>query len=176
MLEAGEDPRFIARRIAILASEDVGNADPRAIMVAAAMFDIVEKIGMPEARIALSQAAIYMATAPKSNASYVAINEAIADVREGRTIPVPRHLRSTAYGGSQRLGHGKGYKYAHDYEGGFVDQDYLGVDKTYYRPTERGYEAEIRARMARLRQPPAAADGPDVSDGANDPPAAGSDE
>ena len=96
MLEAGEDPRFIARRIAILASEDIGNADPRAISVAAAAFDIVEKIGMPEARITLSQAAIYMATAPKSNASYVAINEAIADVREGRTLPVPRHLRSTA--------------------------------------------------------------------------------
>jgi putative ATPase len=118
MLEAGEDPRFIARRIAILASEDVGNADPQAICVAAAAFDIVEKVGMPEARITLSQAAIYMATAPKSNASYVAINDAIADVREGRTIPVPRHLRSTAYGGAKRLGHGKGYKYAHDYEGG----------------------------------------------------------
>jgi putative ATPase len=168
MLEAGEDPRFIARRIAILASEDVGNADPRAISVAAAMFEIVERVGMPEARITLSQAAIYMATAPKSNASYVAINEAIADVREGRTIPVPRHLRSTAYGGAQRLGHGNGYKYAHDYEGGFVDQDYLGVDKTYYRPTDRGYEAEISARLVRLRQPPAA-------DEANDAPPDGSD-
>ena len=165
MLEAGEDPRFIARRIAILASEDVGNADPRAIMVAAACFDIVEKVGMPEARIALSQAAIYMATAPKSNASYVAINEAIADVREGRTIPVPRHLRSTAYGGAQKLGHGKGYKYAHDFEGGFVDQDYLGVDKTYYRPTDRGYEANIAEHMAKLRQAAQAAneDTPSVS-------------
>jgi putative ATPase len=152
MLEAGADPRFSARRIAILASEDVGNADPRAISVASACFDIVERVGMPEARIALSQAAIYMATAPKSNASYVAINEAIADVREGRTIPVPRHLRSTAYGGSARLGHGKGYKYAHDYEGGFVDQDYLGVDKNYYRPTDRGYEAHIAERMRRLRE------------------------
>jgi putative ATPase len=166
MLEAGEDPRFIARRIAILASEDVGNADPRAIMVAAACFDIVEKIGMPEARIALSQAAIYMATAPKSNASYVAINEAIADVREGRTIPVPRHLRSTAYGGSAKLGHGKGYKYAHDFEGGFVDQDYLGVDKTYYRPTDRGYEGDIAEHLAKLRQAAKAAneDTPSVSD------------
>src|SRR4051794_7337811 len=152
MLEAGEDPRFIARRIAILASEDVGNADPRAISVASACFDIVERVGMPEARITLSQAAIYMATAPKSNASYVAINEAIADVREGRTIPVPRHLRSTAYGGSARLGHGKGYKYAHDYDGGFVQQDYLGVDKTYYRPTDRGYEAEIAEHLRRLRE------------------------
>ena len=156
MLEAGEDPRFVARRIAILASEDVGNADPRAILVAAACFDVVEKIGMPEARIALSQAAIYMATAPKSNASYVAINEAIADVREGRTIPVPRHLRSTAYGGAKALGHGKGYKYAHDYEGGYVEQEYLGVDKTYYTPTDRGYEADIRARMERLRSGSAA--------------------
>jgi putative ATPase len=170
MLEAGEDPRFIARRIAILASEDVGNADPRAIMVASACFDVVERVGMPEARITLSQAAIYMATAPKSNASYVAINEAIADVREGRTIPVPRHLRSTAYGGAQALGHGKGYKYAHDYEGGFVDQDYLGVDKTYYRPTDRGYEAQISERMARLRQPPTP-----PADGTNDEPGGGSD-
>ena len=152
MLEAGEDPRFIARRIAILASEDIGNADPRAISVASACFDIVERIGMPEARITLSQAAIYMATAPKSNASYVAINEAVDDVREGRTLPVPRHLRSTAYGGHQRLGHGKGYKYAHDFEGGFVDQDYLGVDKTYYRPTDRGFEAEIADRMRRLKE------------------------
>jgi putative ATPase len=151
MLEAGEDPRFIARRIAILASEDVGNADPRAISVAAAAFDIVEKVGMPEARITLSQAAIYMATAPKSNASYNAINAAIADVREGRTIPVPRHLRSTAYGGAKLLGHGKGYKYAHDYEGGYVDQDYLGVDKTYYEPTDHGYEAQIGERMRQLR-------------------------
>src|SRR5687767_9114496 len=148
MLEAGEDPRFIARRIAILASEDVGNADPRAILVAAAAFDIVEKVGMPEARITLAQAAIYIATAPKSNSSYVAINAAQDDVREGRTLPVPRHLRSTAYGGSARLGHGKGYRYAHDFEGGFVQQDYLGVDKTYYTPTDRGYEAEIGQRLA----------------------------
>jgi putative ATPase len=174
MLEAGEDPRFIARRIAILASEDVGNADPRAISVASACFDIVERVGMPEARITLSQAAIYMATAPKSNASYVAINEAIADVREGRTIPVPRHLRSTAYGGSARLGHGKGYKYAHDYEGGFVDQDYLGVDKTYYRPTERGYEAHIAERMRHLREQAAAA-GDEQASGTNEPSAEGSD-
>jgi putative ATPase len=158
MLEAGEDPRFIARRIAILASEDVGNADPRAISVAAAAFDIVEKVGMPEARITLSQAAIYMATAPKSNASYVAINAAIADVRDGRTIPVPRHLRSTAYGGAKKLGHGKGYKYAHDYAEGYVAQDYLGVDKTYYVPTDHGYEAQIAERMRRLKELAAQAD------------------
>jgi len=150
-LEAGEDPRFVARRIAILASEDIGNADPRAISVAAAAFDIVEKVGMPEAQITLAQAAIYMATAPKSNASYMAINKAMSDVREGRTLPVPRHLKDTHYGGSARLGHGKGYKYAHDFEGGFVEQDYLGVDIIYYEPTDRGYEAEIRQRMDSLR-------------------------
>ena len=151
MLEAGEDPRFIARRIAILASEDIGNADPRAISVAAAAYDIVERIGMPEARITLSQAAIYMATAPKSNASYTAIEQALSDVRDGRTIPVPRHLKDTHYQGSKRLGHGKDYKYAHDYEGGFVEQDYLGVDKTYYEPVDRGYEAEIAQRLRQLR-------------------------
>src|SRR3954454_11785654 len=151
MLEAGEDPRFIARRIAILASEDVGNADPQAIQVAAAAFDIVEKIGMPEAQITLSQAAIYMATAPKSNASYVAINQAMADVREGRTLPVPRHLKDTHYKGSARLGHGKGYQYAHDFEGGYGEQDYLGVDKSYYVPTDRGYEATIADSLRRIR-------------------------
>jgi putative ATPase len=147
MLEAGEDPRFIARRIAILASEDIGNADPQALSVAAAAYAIVERIGMPEAQLTLSQAAIYMATAPKSNASAMAIWNAGKDVREGRTIPVPRHLRDTHYKGSKRLGHGDEYKYAHDFEGGFVGQDYLGVDKTYYQPTDRGYEAEIAERL-----------------------------
>ncbi|MGH7215459.1 MAG: hypothetical protein ACREIT_11905, partial [Tepidisphaeraceae bacterium] len=147
MLEAGEDPRFVARRIAILASEDIGNADPQAIQVAAAAFDIVEKIGMPEAQITLAHAAIYMATAPKSNASYVAISEAMKDVREGRTLPVPKHLRDAHYGGSKRLGHGEGYKYAHDFADGYVDQDYLGVDKMYYTPTDRGYEVEITKRL-----------------------------
>ena len=162
MLEAGEDPRFIARRIAILASEDIGNADPQAIQVAAAAFEIVEKIGMPEAQITLGQAAIYMATAPKSNASYLAISAAMKDVREGRTLPVPRHLRDSHYKGSKRLGHGDDYKYAHDYEGGFVEQDYLGVDKKYYEPTDRGYEADIARRLKELRRrlnPPDANEG-----------------
>src|SRR5205085_2960741 len=158
MLEAGEDPRFIARRIAILASEDIGNADPMAIVVASAAFDIVEKIGMPEAQLTLAQAAIYMATAPKSNASAIAIWEASADVREGRTIPVPKHLRDAHYSGSARLGHGANYKYPHDYQGGFVQQDYLGVDKMYYRPTDHGLEEKIRQRLEELRgrrqQPP----------------------
>src|SRR5688572_11880048 len=147
MLEAGEDPRFIARRIAILASEDIGNADPHAITVAAACYAIVERIGMPEAQLTLGQAAIYMACAPKSNASAMAIWAAMEDVREGRTIPVPVHLKDTHYKQSKRLGHGQGYKYAHDYSGGFVQQDYLGVDKSYYQPTDRGYEAEIRRRL-----------------------------
>jgi putative ATPase len=153
MLEAGEDPRFIARRIAILASEDIGNADPQAIVVAAAAFDVVEKIGMPEAQLTLAQAAIYMATAPKSNASATAIWNAMTDVREGRTLPVPRHLRDTHYRGSKRLGHGKGYKYAHDFPGGVVDQDYLGVDVNYYTPSDRGFEAEIAARLRKWRSP-----------------------
>lgn len=152
MLEAGEDPRFIARRIAILASEDIGNADPQALLVAAAAYDVVAKIGMPEAQLTLGQAAIYMATAPKSNASALAIWAAMKDVREGRTIPVPKHLRDSHYKGSAQLGHGADYKYAHDYEGGHVQQDYLGVDRTYYTPTNRGYEARIAARMEDLKR------------------------
>jgi putative ATPase len=147
MLEAGEDPRFIARRIAILASEDIGNADPQAIVIAAAAFDIVEKIGMPEAQLTLGQAAIYMATAPKSNASAMAIWAAMEDVREGRTLPVPKHLKDTHYQGSKRLGHGKGYQYAHDHEGGYVKQDYLGVEKEYYEPKEIGFEKELKKRL-----------------------------
>jgi putative ATPase len=151
MLEAGEDPLFIARRIAILASEDVGNADPRAIQIAAAAYDIVHRIGMPEARITLSQAAIYMACAPKSNASYAAINAAMADVREGRTVPVPKHLMSASPTEKKRMGHGTGYEYAHNSETGYVEQDYLGVDKTYYAPTDRGYEKRIREYLAWLK-------------------------
>ena len=152
MLEAGEDPRFIARRIAILASEDIGNADPQAICIAAAAFDIVEKIGMPEAQLTLGQAAIYMATAPKSNASAKAIWAAMSDVKEGRTLPVPKHLKDAHYQGSKRLGHGSGYKYAHDFEGGYVEQDYLGVEKTYYTPSDRGYEAQLQKRLASLKK------------------------
>jgi len=150
MLEAGEDPRFIARRVAILASEDIGNADPRAISVAAACYDIVERIGMPEAKITLAQAVVYMASAPKSNRSYAAINAAIDDVRNGRTIPVPKHLRDSHYAGSARLGHGQGYQYAHDHAGAFVVQDYLGDDKRYYEPSDQGFEAEISRRLSEL--------------------------
>jgi len=151
MLVAGEDPMFIARRIAILASEDVGNADPRAIQVAAAAYDITHRIGMPECQLTLAQAAIYMATAPKSNATTVAIGEAMSDVKQGRTIPVPRHLRDGHYAGAKQLGNAIGYRYAHNSPTGYVDQDYLGVDKTYYRPTERGHEQRIGQFLAWVR-------------------------
>jgi putative ATPase len=151
MLEAGEDPRFIARRIAILASEDIGNADPNAINVAASAWLVAERVGMPECQLTLAQAAIYMAVAPKSNASAKAIWDAMGEVRDGRTIPVPRDLRDAHYKGAANLGHGENYKYVHDYQGGHVDQSYLGVDRTYYTPTDRGFEKEIAARLAAWR-------------------------
>jgi putative ATPase len=152
MLESGEDPRFIARRIVILASEDVGNADPRALLVATAAWHAVEMVGMPEAQLTLAQAVIYLATAPKSNSATTAIAAAREDVKKGRTIPVPKHLRDASYFGAKQLGHGQGYRYAHEGEGGFVAQDYLGVDKTYYEPTDRGYEAEIAERLAEWKR------------------------
>jgi putative ATPase len=151
MLEAGEDPRFIARRIVIAAAEDVGNADPRALVVAQSAAAASEFIGLPECRIPLAQAALYVATAPKSNASIMAIDSALADVREHRVLPVPNHLRDAHYGGAKRLGHGAGYQYAHDAAEGWVDQDYLGVERTYYEPVDRGYEAEIARRLSELR-------------------------
>lgn len=147
MLEAGEDPRFLARRIVIAASEDVGNADPQALVVANAAAQATLMVGMPECRIMLSQAATYVALAPKSNAAYSAINEAMQDVRERRVLPVPTHLKDSHYKGAARLGHGEGYEYAHASEDGWVDQDYLGVDRTYYRPVDRGFESELRQRM-----------------------------
>jgi putative ATPase len=152
MLEAGEDPRFVARRIVILASEDVGNADPQALLVATAAWHAVEMVGMPEAQLTLAQAVIYLATAPKSNSATMAIAAAREDVQKGRTIPVPKHLRDASYFGAKQFGHGQGYKYAHDGEGGFVAQDYLGVDRTYYEPTDRGYEAEIAKRLAEWKR------------------------
>ena len=150
MLVAGEDPRFIARRIAILASEDIGNADPRAVLIASAAFQITERIGMPECRITLAQAAVYMACAPKSNASYLAVDKAMADVRSQRTVPVPKHLRNAPHPGrAEQFGYGQGYQYSHDHEGGISpDQDYLGVDVTYYTPTDRGYEKYIADYLA----------------------------
>jgi len=151
MLEAGEDPRFVARRIVIAASEDIGNADPQALVLANAAAAATERVGMPECRIILAQAVTYLACAPKSNASYMAINAAIEDVQQQRVIPVPVHLQDSHYGGAQQLGHGQGYQYAHEGEGGWVDQDYLGVDKTYYKPTDRGKEAEFKARLEDFR-------------------------
>ncbi|MFO0864247.1 MAG: replication-associated recombination protein A [Gemmataceae bacterium] len=151
MLESGEEPRFIARRLVILASEDVGNADPQALAVATGAWHAVEFVGLPECQLALSQATLYLATAPKSNAATTAIGDARSDVKQGRTIPVPKHLRDSHYRGSKDLGHGEGYEYAHDHEGGWVDQDYLGEVRTYYRPTDRGFEAEIRRRMDEIK-------------------------
>lgn len=144
MLQAGEDPMFIARRIAILASEDIGNADPRGLQVAQAAYDVTHRIGMPECQLTLAQAAIYLAAAPKSNASAMAIWNAMSDVKQGRTVPVPKHLCDAHYGGASQLGHGEGYQYAHHSETGFADQDYLGVEVNYYQPTDRGYEQRIR--------------------------------
>ena len=154
MIVAGEDPRFLARRIAILASEDIGNADPRAISVASAAFDITERIGLPECQLTLAQAAIYMACAPKSNASAAAIWSAMDDVKENRTVPVPKHLRNAPHPKMKELyGHSEGYQYSHDYPGGVSpNQDYLGVDKTYYVPTARGYEKHITAYLEWVRK------------------------
>ncbi len=152
MLAAGEDPLFIARRIVIAASEDVGNADPRAIVVATAAYQAVERIGMPEGRIPLAQAAAYVAAAPKSNAAYLAINEAMADIERGRLMPVPDHLRDAHYKGAARLGRGRGYRYPHDYPGHYVAQDYLPQKREYYRPTEQGEEKRIKDRLAGLKK------------------------
>ena len=151
MLEAGEDPRFIARRIAILASEDIGNADPEAIQVAAAAWEITARVGVAECRYALAQAAIYLAAAPKSNAAAQAIWNAMADVRSGRTIAVPEHLRDASYPGAKKLGHGQNYVYPHDSADAYVPQASLGVDRVYYSPTDRGFEVRIAQRLQELR-------------------------
>jgi putative ATPase len=151
MVHAGEDPRFIARRIVIHAAEDVGLADPMALVLANAAFQAAEFIGWPEARIPLAEAVIYIATAPKSNSTVAAIGATMKDVESGRTLEVPAHLRDSHYKGAERLGHGKGYKYAHDYEGHFVPQDYLGADRTYYEPTDQGSEKKIKERLEKWR-------------------------
>ncbi|MFO0796238.1 MAG: replication-associated recombination protein A [Gemmataceae bacterium] len=151
MLEGGEDPRFVARRLVIFAAEDVGNADPRGVLVANAAWDAVERVGLPECRINLSQAVCYLACAPKSNASYVAVEEALKDVREGRTLPVPTHLRDKRSMSGGETNRGEGYQYPHDHAGGWVEQEYVPTAAEYYRPTDRGFEAQIRARLAELR-------------------------
>jgi putative ATPase len=154
MIEAGEDPRFIARRIIVLASEDIGMADPAALPIAVAAADAVQFIGMPEGRIPLAQAVVHLATAPKSNAAYMALDAAIADVRAGKIGRVPKALRDAHYPGAKRLGHGKGYIYPHDDPIGVVSQQYLPNElknAEYYRPTEHGNEREIFARLAKIR-------------------------
>lgn len=152
MIYAGEDPRFIARRIVICASEDVGNADPLALVIANSAMQVAEFVGLPEARIPLAQAAVYVATAPKSNAAYLGIDAAIADVKENPTLEVPKHLQNAVYKGEKKMGKGKGYKYAHNYEGGYVDLEYLPVKKKYYEPKDIGFEKKIRARMDELKK------------------------
>ncbi|NLO92063.1 MAG: replication-associated recombination protein A [Elusimicrobia bacterium] len=151
MLAAGEDPRFLARRILICASEDVGNADPVALMVAEAAFRACEVLGMPEARIPLGQAAVYVACAPKSNAAYLAIDGALDEVKNGPAREVPLHLRDASLDGEQR-GHGKGYKYPHDFPGHYTPQEYMPDHKIFYNPTDQGREAQIAERLARLRK------------------------
>jgi putative ATPase len=155
MLEAGEDPRFIARRVVISASEDVGLADPTALQTAVAAMHAVAQIGMPEARIILAEAVVHNALAPKSNAAYTGINEAIADVRAGKGGPVPPHLRGSGYAGAARLGHGKGYVYAHDEPDAVAAQQYLPDDLAgstdYYRPTDRGFEGRLQERWTWLK-------------------------
>jgi putative ATPase len=152
MLEAGEDPRFIARRVVICAAEDVGNADPQALVVAVAALHAAEFVGLPECQLPLAQAVTYIATAPKSNASTMAIAQAREDVRSGRTLPVPEHLRDAHYRGAEQLGRGEGYKYSHNYEGGWVEQAYLPEARRYYEPTDRGYEKVLRERLEVLRR------------------------
>src|SRR6266545_2318635 len=151
MIHAGEDPRFIARRIVIHAAEDVGLADPMALVLAVAAHQAAEFIGWPEARIPIAEAALYIATANKSNSVIMSIDAALADVRSGRTLAVPEHLRDAHYSGAQRLGHGVGYQYAHEHPGHFVVQDYLGADKRYYEPTDQGTEKKIRERLDQWR-------------------------
>ena len=152
MIYAGEDPRFIARRIVICAAEDVGNADPQALILANAALQAAEFVGLPEARIILAQAAVYVSCAPKSNAVYLAIDRALADVKEQRTNAVPLHLKDSHYKGAEKLGHGAGYKYAHDYPQHYVDQEYMPHRAVYYEPTLQGYEAKIKERMDKLKK------------------------
>jgi len=151
MIHAGEDPRFITRRLMISAAEDIGLADPMALVLSTSAHEAAEFVGWPEARIPIAEATVYLATAHKSNTAYLAIDAALEEVRSGRTIPVPKHLRDTHYKGAKKLGHGEGYKYAHDFDGHFVAQDYLGVDKRFYDPGEEGVEKKIKDRVMHWR-------------------------
>lgn len=152
MLEGGEDIRFLCRRLVILASEDVGNADPRALTLAVSAMQACEFIGLPECQLTLSQTVAYLALAPKSNAATTAIGAARQDVRENRVLPVPISLRDSHYPGGKKLGHGADYQYSHNHPDGVVAQDYLGVQRDYYQPVDRGYEAELAERLRQLRK------------------------
>ncbi len=151
MLAAGEDIRFLCRRLIILASEDIGNADPQALVLAVSAMQACEFIGLPECQLALSQITTYLACAPKSNAATLAIQEASTDVREARVVPVPRHLRDSHYRGAQKLGHGDGYQYSHNSSEGIAAQEYLGIEREYYRPVPRGFEKELQERLREIR-------------------------
>jgi putative ATPase len=156
MIEAGEDPRFIARRLIILASEDIGLADPLGIVVATSALQAVEFIGMPEGKITLSHATLYLACAPKSNSAVMAISRAQEVVAKNEVVQVPKHLRDSHYAGAKKLGHGEGYQYSHDFEGGIAPQRYGIEPGRFYQPTDHGYEAKIKARLAeweKLRSP-----------------------
>ncbi|HOX03784.1 MAG TPA: replication-associated recombination protein A [Candidatus Paceibacterota bacterium] len=170
MIHAGEDPRFIARRMVICAAEDIGLADPMALVLAQTACDAAEFIGWPEARIPLAEAAIYLATAPKSNTAITAIDAALGEVRSGRSLPVPEHLRDAHYAGAARLGHGQSYRYAHDFPGHFVPQDYLGAARSFYQPTDQGVEKKIKERLEKWRSMKAEAPGARRAPPAQPPP------
>jgi putative ATPase len=152
MLEGGEDVRFLCRRLVILASEDIGNADPQALPLAVSCFTACEQIGLPESKYMLAQTVTYLACCPKSNASTIAIGLALDDVRNRRVLPVPKHLRGTGYAGAKQLHHGEGYQYSHNEADGIAAQDYLGVDRQYYQPVDRGFEVELAERLKKIRE------------------------
>ncbi|MGI9470568.1 MAG: replication-associated recombination protein A [Rubripirellula sp.] len=152
MLEGGEDIRFLCRRLVILASEDIGNADPQALVLAVSAMPACEFMGLPECKLTLSQTVAYLALAPKSNAATTAIGNARKDVRENQIVPVPKHLRDAHYSGAADLGHGEGYEYSHSATDGVATQDYLGVDRVYYQPVDRGFEAELGQRIVDIKK------------------------
>ncbi len=152
MLEAGEEIRFLCRRLIILSSEDIGNADPAALPLAVACSQACEQIGLPECQLNLAQTVTYLACAPKSNASTLAISEAKQEIRDGRILAVPRHLRDAHYAGAAKLGHGEGYRYSHNEPDGIAAQDYLGIEREFYRPVDRGFESELQQRLVKIRK------------------------